>query len=62
MNEEQANMISILEQQIKDLQLVSTTSSFSKFTREEFKQLACRVQDDYYQGMINIFKGFNEMQ
>ena len=62
MNEKHTNKIYLLEQQLKDIQLVLTTSSFSKFTGEEFKQLASRVHDDYYQGMINIFKGFNEMQ
>ena len=39
----------------------SSTSSFSKFT-EEFKQLACKVHDQFYQGIINLYEGFNEMQ
>ena len=46
----------------KDLQLVSVTSSFSNFTREEFKQLAYRIHDDFYQGMVSLFEWFNEMQ
>ena len=62
LNKQQANKISIFEQQLKDLQLASTTYSFSKFTGKEFKQLAYRIHDHYYQGMINLFKGFNEMQ
>ena len=52
----------MFEQQIKDLQLTSFASSFSKFTEEDFKQLACRVHDQFYQGMVNLCKGFNDMQ
>ena len=47
---------------MKDFQLTSATSSFSKFTGEEFKQLACRIHDDFYQGRVILFEGFNEMQ
>ena len=46
---------------MKDFQLASATSSFSKFTREEFKQLACRIHDDFYQGMVILFEGINEI-
>ena len=52
----------MFEQQLKDLQLAFSTSSFSKFTGEEFKQLACKIHDQFYQGMVNLYKGFNEMQ
>ena len=52
----------MFEQHLKDLQLASTTSSFSKFKGEEFKQLACKINDQFYQRMVNLYKGFNEMQ
>ena len=50
------------EQQIKDLQHTSSTSSFSKFTEEEFKQLECNIHDQFYQDILNLYEGFNEMQ
>ena len=61
LTEQQADKISMFEQQLKDLQLAATTSSFSKFTGDEFKQLACKIHDEFHQGMVNLYKGFNEM-
>ena len=52
----------MFEQHLKGLQHASTTSSFSKFTGEDFKQLACKIHDQFYQGMVNLYKGFNDME
>ena len=62
LTEQQEDKISTFEQQLKDLKLTYSSSSFSKFTEEEFKQLACKVHDQFYQGMVNLYKGFNQMQ
>ena len=60
LNKKQADNISIFEQQLKYIHLASTTSYFSKFAGEEFKQLGCKIHDEYYQGIINLYKGFKE--
>ena len=62
MNDKHDKNIATLEQQLKDFQLASATSSFSKFTGEEFKHLACRIHDDFHQEMVSMFEGFNETQ
>ena len=62
LNNEHTQKITTLEEQLKDFQFVSVTSSFSKFTEEYFKQLAYRIHDDLYQRMVSLFEGLNEMQ
>ena len=54
--------ITTLEKQLKDFYLVYVTSSFSKFRKEEFKELAYRIEDDLHQVMVCIFEGLNDMQ
>ena len=34
----------------------------SKFTEEEFKQLAYMIHDDLYQRMFKLFEGLNQMK
>ena len=55
-------MIATLEKQLKESQLVSVASYFSKITTEEFKQLDYKVHDEFYQSMASLSRGFNEMQ
>ena len=62
MNDEKAQNVSTLEEWIEDFQFVSVTSSFSKFTEEEFKQLAYKIHEDFYQRMVSLFEGLNEIQ
>ena len=60
--EQQNDKFKIFEKQLKDIQLASATSSYSKFIGEEFKQLTYIIHYEYYQGMVNLFKGFDEMK
>ena len=62
LNDEHTQKIATLEDQLKDFKFISVTSSFSKFTKEEFKQLAYRIHDDLYQRMVSLFEGLNVMQ
>ena len=62
LSQQQVDKIATLEQHLKESQLVSPTSSFSRLTTKEFKQLAYRVHDEFYQSMANLYVGFNEMQ
>ena len=55
LNNKHDQKISTLKQQLKDFQLTSATSSFSKFTEEELKQLACMIHDNVYQRMFSLF-------
>ena len=61
LNQQQANQIAILEKQLKESHLASVASSFSILIAEEFKQLACRLHDQFYQSMVSLYAGFNEM-
>ena len=47
LNDKHEQTIATLEQHFKDFQLASSTSSFSKFTKEEFKQMAYKIHDDF---------------
>ena len=62
LTKQQEKKNSTFEQHIKDLHHTSSTSSFSKFIEEEIKQLTCTVHDQFYQGIINLYEGFNEIQ
>ena len=62
LNDEHSHKIITIEQNLEDFQLVSITSPFSKFIKEEFKQPTYRIHDDLHQGMVSLFEGLNEMQ
>ena len=62
MNKQQDNQNVTLEQQLKESQLSLATSSFSTLTVEEFKQLGCRVNEQYRHSMISLYTEFGEMQ
>ena len=54
--------IVILEQQVKDAQIASKASSFSSLTAEEFKNVLCKVHQEFLQVMVNLYTCFDEMQ
>ena len=51
-----------LENQLKQLQISSAASSYSTLTIEEFKQLACRVNEQYHQCMTSLYTTLCEIQ
>ena len=59
---QQADQNYTLENQLKQLQISSVASSSSTLTVEEFKQLACRVNEQYHQCMTNLYTGLCEIQ
>ena len=61
-NDQQTHKISILEEKLKDFNFIFVTSSFSKFTKEEFEQLAYKIHKDLHQRMVSLCEGLNEMQ
>ena len=62
LNVKHGENIADLENQLKYFQFIYVASSFSKFTKEEFQELASKVQDDLYKVMVGLFEGLNEMQ
>ena len=54
--------ITALEQQMKASQFLSFASSFSRFTMEEFKELAFKIKDDHKKLLVELFEQLNEIQ
>ena len=55
LNVKHVENIEDLEQHLKGFQFIYVASSFSKFTKEEFQELASKVQDDLYKVMVYFF-------
>ena len=62
LNVKHVENITTLEQQLEDFQFISISSCFSKFTKEEFKELASKIQHDLNKVMVGMFEGLNEIQ
>ena len=54
--------ITALEQQFKDSQFLSVASSFSKLSKEEFKELALKIHEDHNSLLVQLFEGLNDIQ
>ena len=61
-NKQQADQNYTLENQLKQLNISSASSSSSTLTVEEFKQLACRVNEQYHQCMTSLYTTLCEIQ
>ena len=48
--------VTLLERQCEDATTSATSSSFSKFSQEEFKELAIRTNRDHYDSVCELFK------
>ena len=53
--------ITSLEQQLKNSQFLSVASSFSKFSKEEFKELALKIHEDHKNLFVQLFEGLNDI-
>ena len=61
-NVKHVEKITTLEQQLEDFQFIYVASSFSKFTKEEFQELASNIQHDFNKVMVCLFEGLNVIQ
>ena len=48
--------VALLERQCVDATVSATSSSFSKFSQEEFKKLAIRTNKEHYDLVCELFK------
>ena len=62
LNVKHVENITTLEQQLEDFQFIYVASSFSKFTKEEFQELASKIQHDLNKVMLGLFEGLNYIQ
>ena len=53
--------ITTLEQQLKASHSLSVASSFLRFSKEDFKELAFKIQDDHKKLLIELFEWLNEI-
>ena len=60
-NKQQDNQNYTLENLLKQLQISSAASSSSTLTVEEFKQFACRVNEQYHQFMTSLYTALCEI-
>ena len=62
LNVKHVEKITSLEQQLEDYQFIYVSSTFSKFTKEEFQELASNIQHDFNKVMVCLFEGLNVIQ
>ena len=53
--------VTLLEKQCEDAIASTTSSSFSKFSQEEFKELALWTDREHYNLVIELFKNLNKI-
>ena len=62
LNVKHVEKITSLEQQLEDYQFIYVSSTFSKFTKEEFQELASKIRHDLNEVMVGLFEGLIEIQ
>ena len=62
LNVDYTGKIISLEQQLKDSQFLFVASSFSIFSKEEFKELALKIHEDHKNLLVKLFEGLNDIQ
>ena len=53
--------IVLLEKQCEDANASATSSSFSKFSQEEFKELALKTNQEHYELISELFKNLDSI-
>ena len=53
--------IAMLEKQCEDATTSATSSLFSRFSQEEFKQLAIKRNEDHYELITELFDSLNDI-
>ena len=54
-------MITSLEKQCEDATASAASSSFSRFSQEEFKELAIKINQDHYELITDLFHNLNDI-
>ena len=61
-NQQQAEQIALVNQELKDVHLASKGCSFVDVRPEDFKQVLCKIHKEFRQAVIDLYSCFNEMQ
>ena len=56
-----AEKVTDLEQELKVSLSLSNAFSFSRFSKEEFKEIAFKIRDDHMKLLVELFEGLNEI-
>ena len=61
-NQQRAEKIVIVNEQLKDAQVASKGLCFLDMTPDDFKQVLYKLQEEFQQAMIDLYTSFDEMQ
>ena len=61
LNVSHAYKIATLEHELIASQSLFVSSSFSKFSKEEFKELALKIQEDYKNLLVELFEFLDDI-
>ena len=61
-NQKRAKKVALVNQQVKDAQLALKASCFLEMTPEDFKQVLCKLQEEFRHAVIDLYTSFDEMQ
>ena len=61
-NQQWAEKNVVVNEQLKDAQVASKGLCFLDLTPEDFKQVLCKLQEEFWQDVIDLYTSFDEMQ
>ena len=61
-NQQRAEQIVVINEQLKDAQVASKGLCFLDMKPEDFKQGVCKLQEEFRQDVIDLYTSFDEMQ
>ena len=61
-NQQVVEKIALVNQQLKDAQVGLKASCFLDMTLKDFKQVLCKLQEEFQQAVIDLYTSFDEMQ